>query len=361
MPSLFRRLVIAAAAFAAAGAAFVWLNQPQSDFDRTGPAQSISGTWGTGPEQFGAALGLGQNNYGPKSFALGPQETVWVLDWANGRVRGNDPSGNPILVPLRGKGDEPIAGAEDLAVDHRGRLWMTDNLRHRILVFDFSGSRLLVGEFPGPDPKGRLERLEFDRRGNLYLTALMISPEGLKRQTWRLEPGALEAGSLAFSSRLAAQMRILPVSAAEPDLPGGWTGDYLWAGPGPDDLTALFRLDHEKSGADLLLTDSRGKVRKEERLILPDNFRSLDPLGFDGAGHFYVGADLGTPEGRILTYAVFSGRSRRVAETSAGWAGGPTLMVKARVSADGRIYLARSSPEAYSISVVYPEEERDTH
>jgi len=112
---------------------------PGKDFGVTTPgsAMVVSGTWGSGPGQFGK----GPESSGPASFDVDAKGNVHIIDTINKRVERFDRNGGYV-------GSFPVGiGAEEIAVAEDGSIYVLDAYdQHKIFRFGADGT--LIQEYP---------------------------------------------------------------------------------------------------------------------------------------------------------------------------------------------------------------------
>ena len=119
--------------------------------------------WGSGPQELGHKTPEEAAPEGPMSFAMGPGDSIWVLDQVNFRVqvveRGRVARSIPLLNDTY----------QDLAVDARGRLALVDRLALRHVAYlDGAGQAWRFTDIEGPGlPEGG------------GVTALFLRPDGV--------------------------------------------------------------------------------------------------------------------------------------------------------------------------------------
>ncbi len=165
-------------------------------------ATQVWGSNGTGTGQFVT----------PRSLAVGPDGSVYVLDTGNNRIQVFDQNGNFLQQwgePGAGPGqfNEPWG----IAVAGDGTIYVADTWNHRVQVFDATGQLLrTIGTFANVqqgDPQAEQGNfwgprdLAVDAEGNVYVTdtgnkrVQKFSPEGQFLQAWGgggVVPGSFE-------------------------------------------------------------------------------------------------------------------------------------------------------------------------
>jgi 6-bladed beta-propeller protein/NHL repeat-containing protein len=124
---------------------------------------------------------------------------LWVADTKNNLIGAFTPEG----VPLFAFGSDQIKEPSRLAVDRKGRVYVLDNDRSKIKVFDYQGRSLGPLELPAAaGAKPSFGALTFDSDGNLYVgenescQVFVFGPDGKARQRFGecgADPGQFQA------------------------------------------------------------------------------------------------------------------------------------------------------------------------
>jgi len=136
-------------------------------FTTTGAFTATYGATGTGPGQFEAPRGI---LYDPVSFEF------LVADTGNDRLQRFDQNGNFLEeTGTTGIGDGEFQDPEDLGLDVRGNVFVTDTINHRVQRFGVAGAAppfVRTWGTSGTDPGefGLLGQIATDAEGNVYTT-----------------------------------------------------------------------------------------------------------------------------------------------------------------------------------------------
>jgi DNA-binding beta-propeller fold protein YncE len=139
---------------------------------------------------------------------------LWVADTKNNLVGVFTPEG----VPLFSFSSDQIREPSRLAVDGKGRVYVLDNDRSKIKVFDYKGRYLGPLDLPTAGPKPSFGALTFDDEGNLYVgenencQVFVFGPDGKARQRFG-ECGADPGQFQAISGIAVDKERIVVVDA----------------------------------------------------------------------------------------------------------------------------------------------------
>jgi DNA-binding beta-propeller fold protein YncE len=112
--------------------------------------------------------------YGPRRIAIGPDDSIYVVDSGHNRIVKFSPDGQVLASwGSEGSGDEQFVGLSSVAVDPTtDRVYVADPLNRRIQVFDSTGKFLT--KWPAPEwgqPLG-FEDLAIDpERGRVYASS----------------------------------------------------------------------------------------------------------------------------------------------------------------------------------------------
>ncbi len=291
-------------------------------------------TWGPGDGQVGQARGRDGRVYGPKSFALSPGGTIWVLDSANARLVST--ASAQASIPLTDARGTRVLGAEDLAVTADGEFWVADNAGQRLLrrarTGEWEEAPLVDGADPGV-PLGRVEALWAPAGRRVFAMVMTVSAQGFHRRFLAARRGVPLAQALQASRTVADSSQSLGLQGKDSTAPVG--ADFLQVVPGGRDR--LYALRPEAAGeVRITVHGPLGKLQREA-VLRPEGASRVELIGADRSGRMCLGLDLGTPGGRVAIYAP---NGRPLATLPAESTGEPSTLVWARVSPDGRIYIA---------------------
>ena len=318
-----------------------WVRQPRGVGYH--PEVVWTATWGPGNGQVGQARGRDGRVYGPKSFALSPGGTMWVLDSANARLVPTAPAQAP--VPLIDSRGTRVFGAEDLAVTADGEFWAADNAGQRLLrrarTGEWEEAPLVDGADPGA-PLGRVEALWAPAGRRVFAMVMTVSAQGFHRRFLAAQRGVPLAQALQASRTVADSSQSLGLEGKDTATP--MDGDFQQVVPGGRDR--LYALRPEGAGeVRISVHGPLGKLQREAILRLEGASR-VELIGVDRSGRICLGLDLGTPGGRVAIYAP---NGRPLATLPAESSGEPSTLVWARVSPDGRIYIAYLDKSGYRL------------
>jgi DNA-binding beta-propeller fold protein YncE len=125
--------------------------------------QTIGGTWGPGPGEFGFLTDAVQDSHG----------NLFVSEYGEfDRIQRFTPDGQYVLE-WGGHGEEPgrFVRPQSMAIDEQDHIWVADACNHRIQVFDTEGRPVKMWGEQGPAP-GQLSYpygLAFEADGNLIV------------------------------------------------------------------------------------------------------------------------------------------------------------------------------------------------
>ena len=139
--------------------------------------------------------------YGPRKIAIGPDDSIYVVDSGDNRIVKLSPNGQVLAsCGSAGTGDGQFRGVSSVAVDPTNKVYVADPMNSRIQVFDSNGkflTRWSIPEWAQPlgfedlaiDPdRGRLYAssahmntiLVFDLQGNRLGTVTPMPPDKLE-------------------------------------------------------------------------------------------------------------------------------------------------------------------------------------
>jgi len=150
--------------------------------------------------------------YGPRRIAIGPDDSIYVVDSGRNRIVKFSPDGQVLASwGSEGSGDGQFGGLSSVAVDPTtDRVYVADSLNRRIQVFDSNGKFLTKWPVPEWGQGLGYEDLAIDsERGRLYAssahmnTILVFDLQGNRNGTLTPKPpNTLEGPSaLALSNR----------------------------------------------------------------------------------------------------------------------------------------------------------------
>jgi DNA-binding beta-propeller fold protein YncE len=116
--------------------------------------------------------------YGPRRIAIGPDDSVYVVDSGRNRIVKFSPDGQVLASwGSEGSGDGQFKGLSSVAVDPmNNKLYVADPLNSRIQVFDLNGKFLTKWSIPEWGQTLGLEDLAIDpQRGRLYASSAHTS------------------------------------------------------------------------------------------------------------------------------------------------------------------------------------------
>jgi hypothetical protein len=99
-------------------------------------------SWGSGPDEFGRDRPEEGNPQGPKSLAMGPNNTLYVLDQVNHRISLFDKQGKAV-----GQMPVPVIVPEDIAVGKDGTVAVLDRVRDKTVAI-LRPDGTLAGQLP---------------------------------------------------------------------------------------------------------------------------------------------------------------------------------------------------------------------
>jgi sugar lactone lactonase YvrE len=142
-------------------------NKRISIFDRDGNPLSSVGVAGSGPGEFDEPVGI----------ALGPDGALYVADTWNQRMQKFTPSSTGAYSfvkewPIVGWYGQSLDNKPYVAVDARGRVYVTDPEGYRVLVFDGGGTFLTTWGSYGSDTTtfGLAAAAGLDAAGDIYVS-----------------------------------------------------------------------------------------------------------------------------------------------------------------------------------------------
>jgi DNA-binding beta-propeller fold protein YncE len=112
--------------------------------------------------------------YGPRRIAIGPDNSIYVVDSGNNRIVKFSPNGQVLASwGSDGSGDGQFKGLSSVAVDPtNNKVYVADPLNSRIQVFDSSGKFLSKWSIPEWGQPVGFEDLAIDsQRGRLYASS----------------------------------------------------------------------------------------------------------------------------------------------------------------------------------------------
>ena len=111
--------------------------------------------------------------YGPRKIAIGPDDSIYVVDSGDNRIVKLSPNGQVLAsCGSAGTGDGQFRGVSSVAVDPTNKVYVADPMNSRIQVFDSNGKFLTRWSIPEwAQPLG-FEDLAIDPdRGRLYASS----------------------------------------------------------------------------------------------------------------------------------------------------------------------------------------------
>src|SRR2546430_12202639 len=112
--------------------------------------------------------------YGPRRIAIGPDDSIYVLDSGRNRIVKFSPDGQVVASwGSEGSGDGQFSGVSSVAIDpSTTKVYVADPLNRRIQVFDSSGRFLSKGPIPEWGQPVGFEDLAVDpERDRLYASS----------------------------------------------------------------------------------------------------------------------------------------------------------------------------------------------
>jgi hypothetical protein len=188
------------------------------------------GTWGASPAwELVLEARIGTRDEGPASFVdlvdleVDPLRRIYALDRRAHEIQVFDGEGAFVRTISRfGHGPGELNGAQGIAFDQAGRLWVMNQNNARFSLFDTSGA--LVKEFPRPLTSVRFAGWSgvFGRDGALYDFAATMAGDSLSMGYFRYDT---LAGRLANAPlRLGFPMAPVMWLVQQATLDGWWAG-----------------------------------------------------------------------------------------------------------------------------------------
>jgi DNA-binding beta-propeller fold protein YncE len=112
--------------------------------------------------------------YGPRKIAIGPDDSIYVVDSGRNRIVKFSPEGQVLASwGNEGRGDGQFRGNSSVAVDPaNNKVYVADSMNRRIQVFDSDGKFLTKWLVPEWGPPVGFEDLAIDsQRGRLYASS----------------------------------------------------------------------------------------------------------------------------------------------------------------------------------------------
>lgn len=292
--------------------------------------------WGAGGVTTFTAPGNG-TSYGPRSFAIGRDGTVYVADTWGGRVwmivhgsrRG------PLAIPLRGPGGTAPT-VDDVAADGEGGLYVADNRARSVWHVDPDGRATVYYEVDGRSVSGWVvQGLAVGQDGTPVIDAVRVGSRTYEREVRRL--AASQDGQLVLARQVIDEKGArIETSVSN----GAFTGETL--GLGVDGSLYVVAPGQGSFDRDVHVFDALGRHRRTIGIHTKAELREAQLVGVDGEGAIYLGLNLGSPEGRILKVR---GDGRAAWSVSVPMSDGtPVLGVYARVDLDGNLFLLAPTP-----------------
>jgi DNA-binding beta-propeller fold protein YncE len=116
--------------------------------------------------------------YGPRKIAIGPDDSIYVVDSGRNRIVKFSPDGQVLASwGIEGTGDGQFRGQSSVAVDPtNNKVYVADPLNSRIQVFDSNGKFLSKWSVPEWREAKGFEDLAIDpNRGRLYASSAHLS------------------------------------------------------------------------------------------------------------------------------------------------------------------------------------------
>jgi len=111
--------------------------------------------------------------YGPRRIAIGPDDSIYVVDSGRNRIVKFSPDGQVLASwGSEGSGDGQFRGLSSVAVDSTGKVYVADPINRRIQVFDSAGRFLTKWPVPEWGQSVGFEDLAIDSKtGRLYASS----------------------------------------------------------------------------------------------------------------------------------------------------------------------------------------------
>lgn len=111
--------------------------------------------------------------YGPRRIAIGPDDSVYVVDQGNNRIVKFSPDGQVLVTwGSEGSGDGQFKGPSSVAVDPSNKVYVADSMNSRIQVFDSNGKFLTKWSVPEwGEPLGFEDLVVDSQAGRLYASS----------------------------------------------------------------------------------------------------------------------------------------------------------------------------------------------
>jgi DNA-binding beta-propeller fold protein YncE len=116
--------------------------------------------------------------YGPRKIAIGPDDSIYVVDSGRNRIVKFSPDGQVLATwGSGGSGDGQFKGLSSVTVDPiNNRVYVADPINNRIQVFDSNGKFLITWSVPEWGQAMGYEDLAIDpERGCLYASSAHLS------------------------------------------------------------------------------------------------------------------------------------------------------------------------------------------
>jgi tripartite motif-containing protein 71 len=116
--------------------------------------------------------------YGPRKIAIGPDDSIYVVDSGRNRIVKFSPNGQVLASwGSDGSGDGQFKGLSSVAVDPiNNKVYVADPINSRIQVFDSTGKFLTKWSIPEWGQPSGFEDLAIDlQRGRLYASSATMN------------------------------------------------------------------------------------------------------------------------------------------------------------------------------------------